>query len=61
MPSTTSGILQDKLGYSIVASQGGKTYLVGRVCAKDYLVMDNIGMGVGGYAGNVLIMQMRDK
>jgi hypothetical protein len=57
--ATGGNIFSDKLAYSVIPAQYSYAYFLGRVCAKDYIIVSGVGISGGSKQGAVLILQMR--
>jgi hypothetical protein len=60
IPTSGAGVFSDPLAYTVVAAQNFNSFIFGRVCAKDYHIINDIGNDGMDQNGNALILQMRD-
>ena len=59
MPSAVSDILQDHLGYSVVAAQSINSQIYAHSCANNYIVLGDIGNTNGKADGKAIVFEMR--
>jgi hypothetical protein len=54
-------LFNDKLAYTVLASQSQLTIFYGRFCAQDYIVIGQLAYQNSIYSGTALVLQMRIK